>query len=312
MKYYFAPMEGITSYIYRKAYHQIFYPMDKYFTPFLVPNQNHCLKAREINDILPEHNEGLYVVPQLLTNDAEDFIWAAKELKNYGYQEINLNLGCPSATVVAKRKGSGFLSDPQGLERFLDRVCSETGVKLSVKTRIGKESPDEFRGLLQIYNKYPLEELIIHPRIQTDYYKNKPNLKVFGEGLENSGAPVCYNGDLFTTEDRDNLLSLFPDIKCIMLGRGVTANPGLCGEMNGQGRLNPDQLLKFHSLVYEGYREILSDRNALFKMKELWSYLSLLFPESKKHFKKIKKAERVADYERAVTSIFQEFREPQR
>lgn len=305
MNYYFAPMEGVTGYIYRRAYHQSFYPMDKYFTPFLVPNKNQCFKSREINDILPEHNEGLYVVPQLLTNHADDFIWAAKELGQYGYDEINFNLGCPSGTVVAKKKGSGFLSEREDLDRFFDKVFSSTSIKISVKTRIGKDSPEEFFELLKIYNRYPLEELLIHPRIQTDYYKNKPNFKSFAEGLKNSIAPVCYNGDLFTMQDYDSLCHLFPDVKSMMFGRGVIANPGLICEINGQEQLNMECLIKFHNLIYEGYQEILSDRNVLFKMKELWSYLSLLFPDSKKHFKKIKKTEKMKDYERVVCSIFE-------
>lgn len=155
MKYYFAPMEGITGYVYRNAHHRFFPGADQYFTPFLSPAQNHKLSSREKNDILPGHNAGISLVPQILTNKAEDFIWAAKELSSYGYREVNLNLGCPSATVTAKNKGAGFLSVPNELDRFLEQVFSglETeAVQVSVKTRTGMESHDEFEELLKIYN----------------------------------------------------------------------------------------------------------------------------------------------------------------
>ena len=194
MKYYMAPMEGLTGYIYRNAYHACYHPMDKYFTPFLSPKANSSLSFRELNDILPEHNQGMYVVPQILTNQAEDFIRTAKELQEYGYSEINLNLGCPSGTVVSKYKGAGFLGLPDSLDRFLDEVCGKMegmGMELSVKTRLGLVSPDEFTGLLEIYNRYPLKELILHPRVRTDYYKNTPNMPAFGSGFDGSRAPVC-------------------------------------------------------------------------------------------------------------------------
>ena len=154
MKYYLAPMEGLTGYIYRNAYHACYHAMDKYFTPFLSPKANSKLSFRELNDILPEHNQGMYVVPQILTNQAGDFIQTAKELQEYGYSEINLNLGCPSGTVVSKQKGAGFLGRPDSLDRFLDEVCGkmdEMGMEVSVKTRLGLISPDEFTGLLEIY-----------------------------------------------------------------------------------------------------------------------------------------------------------------
>ena len=181
MKFYLAPMEGVTGYIYRNAYHAHFRPMDKYFTPFLAPKHNGGFSHREINDILPEHNEGMDTVPQLLTGNSEDFLRAARELKEYGYKEVNLNLGCPSGTVAAKGKGAGFLRDPEGLELFLEQVCEgmeRLGLELSVKTRLGIEEPEEFDRLLSIYNRFPLKELIIHPRVLKDFYKYTPRMDI--------------------------------------------------------------------------------------------------------------------------------------
>lgn len=307
MKYYFAPMEGVAGYIYRNAHHKLFGTMDKYFTPFIVPNQNKTLSSRELNDILPEHNQGMNVIPQILTNHAEGFLWTANKLKALGYQEINLNLGCPSGTVVSKKRGAGFLAYREELARFLGTVFAGTDRDISIKTRIGKESPDEFYELIQIFNKYPLKELIIHPRIQTDFYKNKPNLQVFGDAVKLSSSPVCYNGDLFTAGAYQEFSAAFPQIKAVMLGRGLIANPGLADRIRTQTAFHKQKLREFHDLVYIQYQETIpGGRNALFKMKELWCYMICLFPDSEKYAKKIKKAERLGDYEAAVADLFRE------
>ena len=157
MKYYLAPLEGITTYIYRRAYHQHFAPMDKYFTPFLVPHTKKGFSTKEKNDVMPEHSPGMNLVPQIMSNQAESFLHTVEKLKVYGYEEVNLNLGCPSKTVVSKGRGSGFLADPDGLDRFLDEIFKKCDVKISIKTRIGKDDPEEFARLLDIYNQYPVE-----------------------------------------------------------------------------------------------------------------------------------------------------------
>lgn len=272
MKYYLAPMEGLTGYIYRNAYHACYHAMDKYFTPFLSPKANSNLSFRELNDILPEHNQGMYIVPQILTNQAGDFIRTAKELQEYGYSEINLNLGCPSGTVVSKHKGAGFLGQPDSLDRFLDEVCGkmdEMGMELSVKTRLGLISPDEFTGLLEIYNRYPLKELILHPRVRTDYYKNTPNMPAFRGGFDGSRAPVSVPGS--------------PEF------------------------VPKETLKRFHQMIYEGYRQIMSgDRNVLFKMKELWACMIQIFSDNGKYIKRIKKSQRLEEYETAAAAVFRD------
>lgn len=307
MKFYFAPLEGVTGHIYRRAHHKYFNEVDKYFSPFIAANQHVSFKTREINDILPENNEGMVLVPQILGNNATDFIGAAEKIKTFGYDEINLNLGCPSGTVVAKYKGSGFLAKPEELDHFLDEVYSKLTIKLSIKTRIGKDTPEEFARIMEIYNKYPVEELIIHPRIQKDMYKNKPNLTVFREALENCKHPICYNGDIFTSEDYRQFQEAFPTVERMMLGRGVIANPGLIEEVKHQKPMNKEIFKAFHDEVYGLYRgELSGDRNVLFKMKELWAFMSQMFTNYEKYAKKIRKAERLPVYEEAVSSIFRE------
>ncbi|MDY3361757.1 MAG: tRNA-dihydrouridine synthase family protein, partial [Clostridium celatum] len=217
MKYYLAPMEGITGHIYRNAYEKYFHNIDKYFTPFIVPNQSLSLKTKELRDLQPENNEGLNIVPQILTNDSEGFIITAKKLKELGYDEINLNLGCPAGTVVSKGRGSGFLAKREELDIFLDEIFKIKDMKISIKTRIGKDSPEEFYKLIDIYNKYPLEELIIHPRTRQDFYGNTPNLEVFKDALSLSKHSICYNGDIFTKEDYNRFIKIFPQVDKIML-----------------------------------------------------------------------------------------------
>ncbi len=307
MNFYFAPMEGLTGYIYRNAHNTFFNNIDKYFSPFIIANQSESFKTRELNDILPENNQGIALVPQLLTNNAKDFIHTSKKLKLLGYNEINLNLGCPSGTVVSKNKGSGFLSKQVELDLFLDEIFSQSITKISVKTRIGKDQPDEFYELIKIFNKYPIEELIIHPRIQKDFYKNKPNLDIFTEALILSKNPVCYNGDLFTVKDYKKFSTDFPSVETLMLGRGLIANPGLINDITNNIKLDKNLLKDFHDKIYEDYKKILfGDRNVLFRMKEIWFYMITMFSDNVKYAKKIKKSERLYDYEEVVSSLFRE------
>ncbi|MDW8801760.1 tRNA-dihydrouridine synthase family protein [Clostridium sp. A1-XYC3] len=307
MKFYFAPMEGLTGYIYRNAHNTFFNKIDKYFSPFIVANQSNSFKTRELNDILPENNQGLVLIPQLLTNNAKDFIHTSKKIKQLGYNEVNLNLGCPSGTVVSKNRGSGFLSKTEELDLFLEEIFSEATTKISIKTRIGKDSPEEFYKLIEIFNKYPLEELIIHPRIQKDFYKNKPNLKVFKDALVLSKNPVCYNGDIFTVKDYREFLADFHSVETIMLGRGLLANPALISSIENNTKLEKKLLKDFHDKIYEDYKKVLfGDRNVLFKMKELWFYIIPMFSDNGKYAKKIRKSERLRDYDEAVSSLFRE------
>jgi tRNA-dihydrouridine synthase len=305
MKFYFAPMEGMTGYIYRNAHNHFFGNIDKYYSPFISANQKGSFKTREINDISPENNHGLVLIPQLLTNNAQDFINSTAKIKELGYEEINLNLGCPSGTVVAKHKGSGFLAKREELDAFLEEIFTHSVMEISVKTRIGKDQPEEFYELIEIFNKYPIKELTIHPRIQKDIYKNKPNLPVFKDALKLSKNPVCYNGDITSVKDYKDFTAQFPEVDAIMIGRGSLNNPGLTGMILGNKAPDKLKLREFHNQVYEDYRKIMpGERNVLFKMKEFWFYLISMFGDNGKYAKRIKKSERLRDYEEAVASIF--------
>lgn len=307
MKYYLAPLEGITGYIYRNAYEKVFHNIDKYFTPFVVPNQSKKLKTKELRDILPENNKNMNVVPQILTNNSEYFINTAIRLKDLGYDEINLNLGCPSGTVVSKGKGSGFLAHREELDRFLDEIYKIEDMKISLKTRLGIDSADEFTEIMKIYNKYPLEELIIHPRTQKDYYKNTPNLEVFKEAMASSKNPICYNGDIFSVNDHNKLITDIPSVDKIMLGRGIIANPGLMSEIINGTMINKEILRDFHNEIFNGYIELFKDETiVLYKMKEVWGYMIWIFSDNKKYAKKIKKSQNLNEYRAIVSSLLAE------
>ena len=307
MKFYLAPMEGITGYIYRNTYKKYFNNIDKYFTPFIVTNKGTSLKTKELRDVLPENNKDINIVPQVLTNNSEDFINTAKKLQQLGYDVVNLNLGCPAGTVVSKYRGSGFLAKREDLDIFLDEVFKMDNMKISIKTRIGRDSADEFYELIKIYNKYPLEELIIHPRTREDFYKNKPNLEVFKDALSLSTNPICYNGDIFTTADYDKFINAFPKVKSIMIGRGILANPALISEIKDDNYLDKKVLKDFHDEIFQQYRELFNeDKNAIFRMKELWGYMIYIFSDNKKYAKKISNAQKLDDYNYAVASLFNE------
>ena len=306
VKYYMAPLESVTTWIYRQAHAKIYGRLDKYFIPFLEPHEKRDFKTRELQEILPEHNENIYAVPQILTNRSEGFIKLAKALKDWGYEEVNLNLGCPSKTVVTKGKGSGFLAKPKELERFLTEIFDALSgeVKISVKTRIGKEDPEEFPVLLKLFNKYPMEELIIHPRVQKDGYGNVPRLELYELAEKQSVNPLCYNGDLYTREQIRNFAERFPGTERLMFGRGFLRDPGL---LYNEGKDSKDIFEKFwafHDLVYEGYQERnMGDRNVLFKMKELWSYQVYQFSEPERLFKTFKKVQDCNEYEQMIRNL---------
>ena len=301
MKIYFAPLEGITGYVFRNAYAKYYGGVDKYFTPFISPHTKKLMDTREKRDILPENNQGLYVVPQVLTNQAEDLIDLAKQLhEDYGYKEINLNLGCPSKTVTTKGKGSGFLEYPERMEEFFDRYFKASDVKLSIKTRIGYWEVEEAQRLLNLYERFPFEEVIIHPRLGSEMYKGTPHYDVFENYLERSKHSLCYNGDINSLEQLQSLDSKWQKCDKFMLGRGLIARPGMLLSQEDRVRFQ-----SFHDEILEGYEAYMcGDRNTLFKMKELCTWWVVMFPGQEKTLKKIKKATTVQEYKQLVKTLY--------
>lgn len=307
MQFYLAPMESITGCIFRNTLHRKFASADRYMTPFIAPKQDKTLNARERRDVLPENNRDMDVVPQILTRRAEDFIRTAMELEEMGYGEVNLNLGCPSSTVVTKGKGAGFLREPDRLDAFFEQVFSSLTMKISVKTRLGMREAQEFPALMEIFNRYPIDSLIIHARVREDYYNGKPDWDAFGRAMEESLHPVVYNGDLFRPEDLNRLTAAFPRLEAVMLGRGVLANPALIRQMKGGLPPGREELADFLFCLEEEYGRIYSgEKDVLFRMKELWSYLANSFDGAEKWLKQIRRASCLADYRAAERRLLTE------
>ena len=300
MQFELAPMEGVTTWIYRAAYHRHFAPAVRYFTPFIAPNMNKGLNTRERNDVLPEHNEGQALIPQILTNRADYFLTTCRDLAELGYDEVNLNLGCPSGTVVSKGKGSGFLTHPEELERFLDEIFEACPLKISIKTRVGRTDEAEWPRLLELYRRYPCTELIIHPRIQKDFYRGTPRMETFEPALEHAPWPVVYNGDLFTRSDLEAFQTKYPQLDTVMVGRGILCNPWLMG-----GTPDKAVLAQFHEELFEGYRGVLfGDGPVLCKMKGVWTYMIQLFTNYRPYQKIIRKTRHLSEYQSTVQSLF--------
>ena len=308
MQIYLAPMEGITTFIYRNAFARHYGEIDKYFTPFL---SNKNLNYKEINEVLPEHNKGLTVVPQILTNQAEVFLSIASELAEYGYREVNLNLGCPSGTVVAKKRGAGFLSIPDTLDAFLEEIFNKCPLAISIKTRIGMESVGEWEPLLAIYGKYPIKELIVHPRLQKEFYDGTPHVEAFRTAQETLRAvPLCYNGNIVSKAAYDTVAGDLMPVERIMLGRGILAAPTLPATLKIQSPeiLSDTNDLKrfrdFHDEILEGYIELMSgDQPVLFRMKELWAYMRQYPGLTDKQLKQIRKSKKIDEYRSIIAGI---------
>ena len=307
MKYYAAPLEGMTNYLWRGIHAAIFGGADRYFTPFVSPNATCKFQTKELNELI--HNEGLPVIPQILTNSADHFLWAAREMAEMGYTEVNFNLGCPSGTVTAKRKGAGMLSYPEDLQRMLEEIFAGLpgGMKLSVKTRVGKESTEEWGSLLEIYRAFPLSELIVHPRVQKEFYRGHAHRQLMADTLAAAPWPVCYNGDIFSPETAAAVEEAYPALDALMMGRGLMADPALLRRIRGGSAATREELRAYHDRLWEAYRARLGgDLNAIYRMRELWNYLSGSFTDTDKFLKIVRKAKTGSEYLSAVERLFSE------
>ena len=327
MKIYLAPMEGITGFVFRNAFHSVFGGVDKYYAPFVSPGPDIGIPKRQMRDISPENNRGIPLVPQILTARAQDFLKTAELLYSFGYREVNFNLGCPSGTVAAKGKGAGFLSDPDGLEEFFTEVFREIppDLKISVKTRIGRYTPEEFPELLKLFSSFPISELTVHPRILKEFYRGPVHRDVYAFAAQHASMPLVYNGDLLDTEDIGEIVRDYPGTDAVMIGRGLLQDPflaerwkaeeagelvgqadaaGFVGQTDAAGRRR--RLAAFHGALVRGYLEAYPEnRNVvLAKLKELWDYLGYSFPGTEKLRKKMKKSRTVEEYLAASEMLF--------
>ena len=299
-----APMEGLTGHVFRRVHAECFGALDRYYTPFVAPpHVGKGFSGRMRKEVEPAYNEGLDVVPQLLTKDADEFVWAAHILADRGFREVNLNLGCPSGTVVAKGRGSGFLGRPDELETFLRDICERSPLPVSVKTRLGVESDDEYARLLDMYCLLPLAELIVHPRVRKDFYKGTPRKRYYGETLARAPFRVAYNGDIFSLDDLDALLEEYPATRHVMIGRGILMNPALVRMAKGGPTVTTWELQHFHDRLLEAYEAEVGG-NAVGRMKEWWSYAEHAFADPVAVHRLIRKVRGMDEYRAAADKVF--------
>ena len=303
MKLYFAPMEGITPYVFRNIHNRMFGGCDAYYAPFIVPTDNERISLKTLRDILRKNNTAK-VVPQVLCSNAEAFVKFSEKLPHMGYDELNLNFGCPSGTVVKKRRGAGALKDLDMLDRFLENVFKNSKVDISVKTRTGFYSHEEFDEILRIYNKYPIKELIIHPRIREEFYKGKANSEAFEKAYNGTKIKLCYNGDICSVDDFEKTAEKFKNLDSVMIGRGAIINPAIFREIKGGKTLETSELISFSRALEKDYMELLkSEIYTLHRLKEIWLFMMMNFPEEKKILKAVKKAAGLAELNAAIECL---------
>lgn len=304
MNLYFAPLEGITTYIYRNIHEKMFGFCDAYFSPFICPSPNEKVSSKMIRDILPQNDTTGKLVVQILCNNSDAFKLFADKVSALGYGEININLGCPSGTVTGKGRGAGFLKFPDELDRFLDTIFKDNNINISVKTRLGFNEETEFGKLLEIYNRYPLNELIIHPRVRMDFYKGFPRYNCFANAYEKSKNNLCYNGNVFDRQDYLKIEDRYSGINSVMLARGAVANPALFREIRGGAPLVTEELVAFTKALKDSYYELFgNDTYTIHKLKEIWLYMMWNYPEEKKILKAIKKSQKLSEFMTAVESL---------
>lgn len=309
MKYYFAPLESISSYPLRNAHARFFSSIDKYFSPFVSANEEGHYTGKIERDLSPQNNQTLTLIPQIMGREVDHMLKSFSYLQDLGYSEANLNLGCPSGTVVAKGKGAGMLRDLYFLEDFFENLFlkKEKDFAISVKCRIGISDAEAIPELFSLFNQFPFSEVIVHPRVQKQFYKGNVDLEGFQKVYEITKNPLVYNGDIENVETAHKIMKRFPGISGIMLGRGLLANPALAREIQGGNELKEKELKDYILAVEKAFsEEIQGDKNLLCKLKECWSYFAKNYPVSIKGIKELRKAKTMEEYRAAKFRIYSE------
>ncbi|MCI8910104.1 MAG: tRNA-dihydrouridine synthase family protein [Oscillibacter sp.] len=306
-RYDFAPLDGITRAVFRRVWLRRFGGADRCFIPFLSPTPQHIITPRDLRELAPEDAGTLPLVPQIMTCRAPEFLWAAEVLGDMGFREVNLNLGCPSGTVTAKGKGSGFLRSPEALDAFFEEVFASVRLPVSVKTRLGYQSPEEFPRLLEIFSRYPIACLTIHARVRPEKYRGPLHMDAFAEALARSASPLCFNGDLQTVEDVRRLEAEFPEAEAVMIGRGAVADPALFRKLRGGPAATREELQAFTRELYREYQAFFGQTGtAAQRMREVWFYLIHLFDGAERLNKQMRRFRTPGEYEAAEAAIFRE------
>ncbi len=303
-----SPLQGFTDYRFRNAFHRYFGGIDTFYAPYIRLNGKLKIKSNYERDIALKNNTNLEVIPQIMTNDADEFLFVVKYIRSLGYTELNWNLGCPYPMVVNKCMGSGLINDPQRIDHILKRVHEETDVTVSMKMRMGYEHSKEILQAFPVLNKYPLKSIAIHARIGKQLYKGGVDLESFARCLDHTSHKVYYNGDITTVEGFRQLKTKFPQIDHWMIGRGLIADPFLPGMIKADTVVYPDNkpevFSKFHDTLFAEFEQHLKgEKHVVMKMQSYWEYFADLFPDQKRELKRINKAKSFEEYDLAVGEV---------
>ena len=304
-----SPLQGFTDFRFRNAQNKIFGGIDTFYSPYIRLNGKMVIKPSYERDLLPENNLELEVIPQVITNDADEFLFVAKYVRELGYKELNWNLGCPYPMVTKSGMGSGLISNPDKINTILHRAHSESDILVSMKMRLGYENSEEILDVLPILDTYPIKNIAIHARIGKQLYKGGVNLDAFQLCVDNTKHKLYYNGDITSVAKFREMQERFPSIDHWMIGRGLISDPFLPSMIRNNTLEYPENKIElfsaFHDTLYAIYSESLSgSTHILLKMYHLWEYFSATFSNPHKVLKKIKKAQSIRNYEAAVAEIF--------
>ncbi len=303
-----SPLQGFTDFRFRNAFNKYFGGIDTFYSPYMRLNGRLEIKPAYKRDILPENNTDIELIPQVMTNDADEFIFAAKYIQELGYKELNWNLGCPYPMVTKRGMGSGLIKDPIKIESILNKVHAESDIIVSMKMRMGHESSEEILKVLPILEHYPIKSIAIHARIGRQLYKGEVDLDSFQRCVDNTDHKIYYNGDITSVGKFNEMAERFPMIDHWMIGRGMIADPFLPGMIKSNTTEYPENRIdifsKFHDTIFHEYSQVLSGTSHIkMKMLNFWEYFMTSLPNSRKGFKKIKKAKSISKYEEAVREI---------
>lgn len=301
----FAPLQGYTDAIYRTIHNKVFGGINCYYSPFIRSEKGE-VRQKDIKDILPENNENINLVPQIIVNSNEEFLKLTESVCNLGYKRIDINMGCPFPLQTKKGRGAAILQNTKHLEDIVESINSINDIDFSIKMRLGMDSAEDAKGALEIINKAKLHHITIHPRIAKQQYKGEIDYQTFDYIYQNCLHPIIYNGDILSQEDIYNIINIYPKIEGIMIGRGLLAKPYLAMELNKTIRLSVSErlsmIMKLHDAIYDHYSSVMQgEHQLLLKMKTFWEYLDEEI--GKKPYKAIKKSVNIKKYELAIRLI---------
>ncbi|WP_035238448.1 tRNA dihydrouridine synthase [Desulfobacter vibrioformis] len=313
-----APLQGFTDVVFRQAYVRHFSGIDQAMAPFISTMGSRRLKPSRLKDVDPDLNTAFPVIPQILGNSPDDFIYLGDYLFDMGYAQVNWNLGCPHSKIAKKQRGSGLLPHPDKIDAFLSRVIPAMKPSLSVKIRLGRKNKEEILDLIAMFNTHKLDEIILHPRTGEQMYTGSADVDAFQRAMNACDHPMVYNGDIVDRASWEKIQQRFPEINRFMIGRGILSNPFLPEQIKGlktdfhnteapkNNNQTRERLKIFHTDLFNSYKQVFSGPGHLIgRMKGFWNYLGPSFENSRKPLKKLLKSNSEQDYSDRVSEFWE-------